>query len=297
MKAWLAAARLRTLPLAMAGILLGVIPVGGEEFEWNLTFFLCLLTAITLQILSNFANDYGDTQNGADHFRTNGPSRAVQSGAISPQRMKFAIVVSAILSIGLGITLLWISLWQQGWTLTFFIFLAIGLTSVAAAYYYTAGKKPYGYIGLGDLSVFVFFGLAAVIGSHFLMYKHFDFVVFLLATMQGLFSVMVLHLNNMRDFHDDEKAAKKTMAIRLGWILSKWYFVCLSLSSVSIFTFLAIHFQPYLLLMVGLIIVIFLSIFPSISRSENAKEIDAQLKKVALSSFFISIVLFLNSII
>lgn len=297
MKAWLAAARLRTLPLALAGILLGAIPVSGEEFEWNLTFSLCLLTAITLQILSNFANDFGDTQNGADQFRTNGPARAVQSGVISPQRMKLAIVVSAILSIGLGITLLWISLWQKGWTLTFFVFLAIGLTSVAAAYYYTAGDKPYGYIGLGDLSVFVFFGLAAVMGSHFLLYKHFDFAVLLLATMQGVLSVLVLHLNNMRDFHDDAKAGKKTMAIRLGWRLSKWYFGLLSFISMAALALLAIQLDPYLLFLVGLVSVILLSIFPSIAHSENVKGIDAQLKKVALSSFFVAIVLFLNTII
>jgi 1,4-dihydroxy-2-naphthoate octaprenyltransferase len=164
-QAWLHAVRLRTLPLALSSILMGSILAadqGGFRFE---VFILAAITTIFLQILSNLSNDYGDSIHGADNPERQGPIRAVQSGVISLASMKKAMILFAFLSLGSGLGLLYISL--NDWLL-YFIFLGLGVLAIIAAITYTSGAKPYGYAGLGDLSVFIFFGLLGVSGTYFL---------------------------------------------------------------------------------------------------------------------------------
>jgi len=296
MRAWINAARPRTLPLAIAGVLLGAVPPGHSNFNGGLAFVMCLLTAGLLQILSNFANDWGDTQNGADANRKVGPTRAVQSGRISSAAMKSAITLTGILAFISGFFLLYYTLWWHGWKISFFSFLLIGLAGIAAAYFYTAGARPYGYQGLGDIAVFLFFGLVSVMGTHFLLYLHLDKSVVYLAVMQGLLSMMVLHLNNMRDFDDDAQSRKYTMAIKLGKKGSQWYYnIAIFLSQILLVLWLMDRNDAFS----------WLSVIPSLllvpSLMKVNKDIvwlnlDNELKKVALASFFVSLLLFLGTI-
>ncbi len=214
MKAWLEAFRLRTLPLALSSIAMGgFLAAGKGVFRWSI-FLLCVATTIFLQILSNLANDYGDSVHGADSTDRKGPSRAVQSGTISAGAMKRAIVIFSALSFATGISLLLVA-FGTNWKAIFF-FLILGLLSIAAAIGYTVGKKPYGYAGLGDISVFIFFGIVGVLGSYYLFARQLDSILLLPAISCGLFSVGVLNINNMRDVHSDIKAGKFSVPVRIG---------------------------------------------------------------------------------
>ncbi len=214
-KTWLSAARPRTLPLALSSILMGsFLATSAGVFDWKICL-LCCLTTICLQVLSNFANDYGDTQNGADLAGRVGPQRAVQSGEISPQQMLRGIYLFAILCLFFGIWLLYES-FKNASSNQFYGFLALGIGCMIAAYTYTAGKKPYGYAGLGDISVLIFFGLVGVLGSYYLYAKNIDLTKILPALSCGLFATAVLNINNIRDIESDTKAGKKTIPARMG---------------------------------------------------------------------------------
>lgn len=227
--AWIGAMRLRTLPLALSAILVGgAVALHYGRFN-GVTLCLTLLTATLLQILSNFANDYGDTQNGADAASSGrkGPVRAVQSGIITPGEMKTAVIVTAMASFLVGIGLLVYSL-GDNW-LVFLGFLGLGIAAIAAAIKYTMGKNPYGYRGLGDLFVFLFFGIVGVLGTAALMMgpnaiNHGSLwgVLFI-----GSMSVQVLHLNNIRDMESDAKAGKRSLALILGYKASLYYLLVL----------------------------------------------------------------------
>jgi 1,4-dihydroxy-2-naphthoate polyprenyltransferase len=213
-KPWLLAFRLRTLPLATASILLGcgLAALHGLH-HWPISI-LAVLTAVFLQILSNLANDYGDFQNGADLAGRVGPDRMVASGSISPAAMKKAMGVFGGLSFFTGIALLWLAF--GGFTLPFFALLLLGLAAIAAAVKYTAGRNPYGYAGLGDISVLLFFGLIAVLGTYYLHAQRLELDLLLPALGMGLLSVAVLNLNNMRDRESDARAGKRTIPVRFG---------------------------------------------------------------------------------
>ena len=176
-KDWLTAARPRTLPLSLACIGMGAF-LAASVGKFDTTIFaLCVLTTVFLQILSNFSNDYGDTVHGADSKDREGPKRAVQSGAISAKSMKNAITLFSSLSFLAGLSLLWVSF---GWNpAVFVVFILLGLLSIYAAITYTSGSRPYGYAGLGDLSVLIFFGLVGVVGTYFLFTKSLSWTVFL----------------------------------------------------------------------------------------------------------------------
>lgn len=215
MSPWLSAARPRTLPLALSSIFLGsFLSWKAGKADW-LIFGLCCLTTILLQVLSNFANDYGDTQNGADSADRKGPDRAVQAGLITPGQMFNAILLFGALALISGISLLYFS-FRNASSQEFFGFLGLGLLCIVAAYTYTAGKKPYGYAGLGDVSVLIFFGLVGVLGSNYLFTKTFNPVNILPALSCGLFATGVLNVNNIRDIESDTKAGKKTVPSRIG---------------------------------------------------------------------------------
>jgi 1,4-dihydroxy-2-naphthoate polyprenyltransferase len=245
---WISAARLRTLPLALASIGMGAfLSAHHQRFSLRI-FLLACLTTVLLQILSNFANDLGDTQNGADLANRIGPSRAVQSGKISQKAMKFGIVVMVFASLLAGILLLYFAF--DGFaSSSFWILLGIGLVCILAAYTYTAGKKPYGYAGLGDLSVFLFFGLVGVLGSTFLYTQAIYQKDIWPAIACGALATGVLNLNNIRDIESDKKAKKNTIPVRLGrkkaeiyhWSLLLIAVIC-TLISFFVFQFSKLYF-------------------------------------------------------
>ncbi|WP_372774001.1 1,4-dihydroxy-2-naphthoate polyprenyltransferase [Mangrovibacterium sp.] len=221
-KSWIKAARLRTLPLALSGILMGSA-LAAFYGAFNLSVFvLAILTATLIQVFSNFANDYGDFQKGTDNHQRLGPTRTMQGGEIQPAEMKRGMFVVGGLSFLLGIALVYAGTWQFC-KIAFFGFIGLGILALLAAYFYTAGKKSYGYIGLGDLSVFLFFGLLPVIGVFFLHANFVETAIVLPAVSMGFFSAGVLNLNNMRDIENDRHSGKITMAVKMGARNSRIY--------------------------------------------------------------------------
>lgn len=230
-KAWISAFRLRTLPLALAGIILGgFLAQTQQAFSWSI-LLLAMLTATLLQILSNLANDYGDFEKGTDNDNRVGPMRAMQSGAIDQPSMKRALMLFGALSLLSGVALLYISFGADKflYALTFF---AIGIAAIWAAIKYTVGKNAYGYLGLGDVFVFIFFGLVSVMGVYFLMVQSIDFPVLLPASVIGFLSAGVLNLNNTRDIENDLASGKNTLAAKLGLKNAKNYQYLLYIASV-----------------------------------------------------------------
>jgi 1,4-dihydroxy-2-naphthoate octaprenyltransferase len=219
-KTWVSAMRLRTLPLALSSVLAG-ISVAHLFYGLNTTVaWLCVSTAVALQILSNFANDYGDFVKGTDNDQRVGNMRALQSGIITASQMRVAIVLMVILSLASGIALLYNSTSGQ-FNTAFLVFLLIGFAAIAAAIKYTVGKRAYGYSGLGDVAVFIFFGPVAVIGTFVLCIglsfdMQQDWRVLLPACGLGLLSTAVLNTNNIRDIENDERSGKYTIPVKIG---------------------------------------------------------------------------------
>ena len=227
MKSWISAARPRTLPLALASIILGSFlaasrdPFVGGYFSWNVALF-AVLTTIFLQILSNFANDYGDAVSGKDTELRVGPRRAVATGDIPKRAMLVGIVITAGLALVSGVGLLAVALADAGYQ-AFYVMLTVGLLSIAAAITYTNGKRPYGYAGLGDLAVLVFFGWVGVLGTYYLHTLTFHPLLLLPATSVGLFATGVLNVNNIRDIETDTLTGKRSIPARLGRSLAIRY--------------------------------------------------------------------------
>ncbi len=223
---WISALRLRTLPLALACVGMGgVVSYDLHPFPW-LIFGLVALTAIFLQLLSNLANDLGDSVHGADSVDRIGPTRTVQSGAISKGAMKRAVWLFVLLSAVSGGMLLYLAAPIQEVLITLSV---LAVLSILAALGYTLGKTPYGYLGLGDIFVFVFFGLVSVWGTATILYNEFQFLTLLPGAAMGCFAVGVLNLNNLRDRESDEKAGKHTMVVRLGDEGGRFYHLMLQL--------------------------------------------------------------------
>lgn len=211
---WVMAARLRTLPLACSSVLLGAgLAADAGAFRWSL-FALCLLTAVLLQLLSNLANDYGDALSGADNAQRVGPTRTVVSGLIMPAQMRAAMAWVGMAAVLSGLSLLWLAF--AGHWRDFLTFVGFGGLALLAAITYTVGRRPYGYQGLGDLSVFLFFGLLGVMGTYYLFTRELAWLLLLPATSCGLLATAVLNINNIRDLATDEAAGKRTLAVRLG---------------------------------------------------------------------------------
>jgi len=233
---WIKAARLRTLPLAVGGILAGSFLAAYEYyFSWPI-FMLALITSVLLQILSNLANDYGDFIKGTDQAAARN-DRALASGAISVRVMKNALILLVVLTILCGLGL--ITMAFQTINLNFIIWFLIGLIAVAAALKYTVGKSAYGYNGLGDLFVFIFFGPIAVGGTYFLMSGQFTSNILVPSFAFGLLCVAVLNINNLRDLIHDKVAGKKTMVVRLGYQKSIWYQYLLFGTAILLFILFA----------------------------------------------------------
>ncbi|WP_188474928.1 1,4-dihydroxy-2-naphthoate polyprenyltransferase [Hafnia psychrotolerans] len=212
-KAWIESLRLRTLPLAFASIVMGSAIASLQGVFHPLTALLALVTAGLLQILSNLANDYGDAEKGSDTLDRVGPLRGMQKGLITAPQMKQAIMLTVALTVVSGIGLIAVACQKPS---DVFGFLILGLLSIGAAITYTVGTRPYGYMGLGDISVLIFFGWISVAGTFYLQAGHFDWIVMLPATATGLLATAVLNINNLRDIDTDSANGKNTLAVRLG---------------------------------------------------------------------------------
>jgi 1,4-dihydroxy-2-naphthoate octaprenyltransferase len=300
MKHWIQAARLRTLPLSVSGIIVGSmyalahptnkILTPTEVFNWRI-FGLALLTTLGLQILSNFANDYGDGMKGTDNEDRVGPKRAIQSGAISPEAMKRAIFLTASLTLISAMLLIYYAFRDTNIGYSLF-YLVLGILAIASAIRYTVGNTAYGYRGYGDLFVFVFFGLVSTLGVNFLYSKQLSFDLFLPATAIGLLSVGVLNLNNMRDEESDRKSKKNTMVVKMGGAKAKKYHYFLIVSAMVLVLMFAIidefHFDQYLFLLAYIPLTKHLI---TVYKNQEPRALDAELKKLALSTFALSILL------
>lgn len=280
-EAWLHAVRLRTLPLALASIFAGSFLAQWQgSFRWEV-LILASFTTIFLQILSNLANDYGDSIHGADSSERTGPIRAVQSGVITLQEMKRAMVLFGALSLLSGILLIYISLPDWRYFLGFF---ALGIASIWAAIRYTSGKNPYGYAGLGDISVFLFFGLVGVSGTYFLHSLQANPLILLIALSLGCFSTAVLNINNIRDIDSDRLAGKLSIPVRIGRKNAiRYHWTLMVLGNVSL-GFFALLNQTYMPLLAFFVLPWMISISQGIQSANSAAEIDPYLKKMALST-------------
>jgi 1,4-dihydroxy-2-naphthoate octaprenyltransferase len=280
-EAWLHAVRLRTLPLALASIFAGSFLAAWQgNFRWEI-LLLASLTTIFLQILSNLSNDYGDTVHGADSAERTGPVRAVQSGMISLAEMKRAMYLFGFLSLLSGLLLVYVAV--QDWKL-FALFLGLGFASIWAAISYTSGNNPYGYAGLGDISVFLFFGLLGVLGTFFLHTLRFESLTLWIGVALGLFSTAVLNINNIRDIESDQKAGKKSIPVRIGrsaaqqynWALLGGGYLCL-----MGFVIVTGQFSSLAALLAGPVM---WKVGIGVQRAKSSDETDPYLKKMAIST-------------
>jgi 1,4-dihydroxy-2-naphthoate polyprenyltransferase len=294
---WVNAARPRTLPLALASILMGTALAAAQGFfSWPVAL-LCVLTAVLLQILSNLANDYGDSLHGADHGERQGPQRAVQSGLVTQVEMRRAIAVTVMLTVVAGLGLLWFAFGRDGLLLTV-LFILLGAAAIGAAITYTAGKMPYGYAGLGDLAVLAFFGWVGVAGSYFVQTTTINWLIFWPATACGLLAVAVLNVNNIRDMESDRMAGKFSIPVRLGLPRARLYHWILLISAV----FCAVVYV--LLTFVSLWQFLFLLAAPmlvrnglAVSRTEVLSTLNPWLKQMSLATLVFVLLFSLGQVV
>lgn len=318
-KNYIKAARLRTLPLSVSGIIVGSFlgiwqPVYNSLRNVNiqnetsffvthidvrnslLIFVLAILTTIGFQVLSNFANDYGDGIKGTDDNRE-GEVRMVSSGAITPKQMKRAMFVTAISTLIVALLLIFVSFGKENFGYSV-LFLGIGIASIIAAIKYTVGNSAYGYSGLGDVFVFIFFGLVAVVGTYFLYTKQLNFEIFLPAISIGLLSTAVLNLNNMRDQINDKKVGKNTLVVKLGSQKAKVYHYLLIVGAlVSAVIYIGLNYRSpmqFIFLIAFIPLVMNINV---VARNILFSELDSELKKVALSTFLFAILFGIGNIL
>lgn len=306
MKHWLQAFRLRTLPLAVSSIIVGsALAYVANQFRYSgpvafqpPVLWLALLTAVLLQVLSNLANDLGDHQHGTDNANRVGPQRAVQSGAITPARMKRAMLICGLLAFLSGSALITIAL---GFTLKTLLFLLLGVLAIGAAVKYTYGRNPYGYAGLGDISVFLFFGIVGVSGTFFLHTGRHTWVVLLPAFALGLLSAGVLNVNNMRDIHNDANSGKRTLVVRMGFSKARYYhtaLVFLGLFCLVVFPWIVLKMWTlwsswlFLLVVPGFVIHLW-----KVWTTPEPRAIDPQLKVLAMGTFLTALLFSLGLIL
>ena len=298
-KSFIKAARLRTLPLSVSGIIVGSIL--GNQLRYNhsvlndapsvllsSTFWLAILTTMGFQILSNFANDYGDGIKGSDKNRT-GEARMVASGAITPMQMKTAMILTTIITLIIALLLIYVALGKEnfGYSILFF---GLGIISITAAIKYTVGNSAYGYSGFGDVFVFLFFGLLSVVGSYFLFTKHINIAIFLPGISIGMLSTAVLNLNNLRDREEDKKNNKNTLVVKFGSDKAKKYHYFLiigALASALLYVFLDFNSLYQLIFLVSFVPLI--KNIKTVAQNKVPAKLDSELKKVALSTFLFAV--------
>ncbi|ARV13692.1 1,4-dihydroxy-2-naphthoate octaprenyltransferase [Polaribacter sp. SA4-12] len=304
-KNYIKAARLRTLPLSVSGIIVGSL-LGNQNFLLNQNslipcsdfgcqtvlqspiFWLAILTTIGFQVLSNFANDYGDGVKGSDKNRT-GEARMVSSGAITPMQMKSAMIITTIITLIIALLLIYVSFGKENFDYSI-LFFGLGVASIAAAIKYTVGNSAYGYSGFGDVFVFLFFGLLSVLGSYFLYTKHINIEVILPAISVGLLSTAVLNLNNLRDREEDKKNNKNTLVVKLGSENAKKYHYFLIFGALVfslVYVFLDFNTIYQLIFLVAFVPLI--KNVKTVAQNKIPADLDSELKKVALSTFLFAI--------
>ena len=287
LKIWLQAARLRTLPLSLSGIIVGNgLAYGNDRFSLVILVW-SLATTIAFQVLSNFANDYGDGVKGTDNESRIGPARVLQQGLLTRAQLKKGIQICAVVSLVFAFALIYVAFGTSDLQYSL-IFVLLGIASVVAAIKYTVGTNAYGYKALGDLFVFLFFGGVSVLGSYFLQVHEFQIELILPATSLGLLSVGVLNLNNMRDLHTDKEVNKITMAVLLGASLSKAYHAFLLIGAVLTTVFyVKMDIQPAYLFMIAVLpMMIHLR---RVLGYTDPQEFDPELKRLALCTFLFAI--------
>lgn len=297
MNPWIAAARLRTLPLSISGIL-----VAGGLAQWlgvfdTRIFGLAMATTLGFQILSNFANDYGDGVKGTDDANRVGPARAFQSGLLTASQLKKGMWLMSIFSATMAGLLIYLAFGKNDfWTAM--VYAVLGIAAIIAAIRYTVGQTAYGYRGLGDLFVFLFFGLVGVCGAQYLFTREINSESILLSVTIGFLSMAVLNLNNMRDRSSDAGSGKLTLAVRLGGKGSLIYHFILVLTGIGTAVWAIVPDMSSGWDLLPLIA--FVPLVPHlirVGRYKDAGSLDPELKKVALSTFFFSLLLFVRAFI
>lgn len=289
-KNWISAFRLRTLFLAVAGVTLGTGLALHERRFSITTFFLALALAVSIQILSNLANDLGDYLKGTDITgNRQGPARAVQSGKISPRQMKTAIGIAIVVVAVIGLVLV-LDAAENYTQSSVFILLGIGLICILSALFYTIGRYAYGYVGLGDFFAFLFFGPVAVIGAYFLHTGSLDFQPVLPAVGLGFISTMILNINNMRDIENDKASGKITFALKLGLKNAKIYHTLLTFGMFTCFLQYSFLFAstPWYRYLYAAVFGIQFYILTQIHRKID-RELDPYLKFTSIAGFLLSI--------
>ena len=297
LKMWWETARPKTLPLALASIFTGsALGYWANPQGFNgLVMALCLLTTILLQVLSNFANDYGDHQKGSDTEERIGPLRGIQKGAISAKELKWGLILMVVASFLSGSFLIGIAYENLS---DLFAFAGLGILAIVAAITYTVGAKPYGYMGLGDISVLVFFGLLGVGGTYYLQTHSIDSHIILPAIGSGLLASAVLNINNLRDIEQDAKAGKNTLAVRLGAYKGRVYHcILLSVAALCYLAFAvatSISWTNYLFVL-AIPLLAKHAIF--VYRSQQPSELRPMLAQMSMISLLINILFSLGLLI
>lgn len=297
LKAWVSAARLRTLPLSISGIITAAAAAAHIDQYTSIIFWLAIATTLGFQVLSNFANDYGDGVKGTDNDDRVGPARALQSGLLTERELKRGMIFTAIITLLLASMLIFVAFGNNNFVLSL-LFFNLGIAAIIAAVKYTVGKSAYGYRAMGDVFVFIFFGLVGVLGCYFLFTQTVTDYILLPAITIGLLSVAVLNLNNMRDRLTDVKVNKNTLAVILGESKVKSYHTALILGG---FTSAVVYFflqskGLYSFLPLIAFIPLFMNII-KVYKTDIPKNLDPELKKVALSTFLFSILFFITTFI
>ncbi|WP_369049464.1 1,4-dihydroxy-2-naphthoate octaprenyltransferase [Tenacibaculum sp. UWU-22] len=306
-KNYIKAARLRTLPLSVSGIIVGAFL--GNEYSNSISksnhyisiidtpiFWLAILTTIGFQVLSNFANDYGDGIKGVDNNRK-GEKRMVSSGAITPKQMKKAMLITTLVTLILALFLIYVSFSKDNFLYSV-IFFGLGIASIIAAIKYTVGKSAYGYSGFGDVFVFVFFGLLSVVGTYFLYTKQIQGAIFLPAISIGLLSTAVLNLNNMRDRENDAQSGKNTLVVKIGSEKAKKYQYILIIGSlISALLYVCITYKTTFQFIFLIAYIPLIKHLHVVCVNKEPSLLDGELKKVALSTFLFAVLFGIGNVL
>ncbi|HEX2396224.1 MAG TPA: 1,4-dihydroxy-2-naphthoate polyprenyltransferase [Bacteroidales bacterium] len=286
---WIKAFRLRTLPLALSSAILGSFLAYAQGTFKLPILILATLTTLFLQILSNLANDYGDALKGTDSEQRIGPQRVTTSGLVTKREMRIMIGIFIAFSLASGSLLIFTGLNSIGWKTILFFFI-LGLSAIYAAVKYTIGKNPYGYIGLGDVFVFIYFGIVGVAGTYFLHTESFDPWILLPASAIGLLSSGVLNLNNMRDIENDTRSGKRTLVVFIGSKAAKYYHLALiTLSMAFSVIYTIVKFDSAFQLLFILTCPLFAINVIVVMKNTNPVELNPELKKLAFSTFVFSL--------
>jgi 1,4-dihydroxy-2-naphthoate octaprenyltransferase len=286
---WIKAFRLRTLPLALSATILGSFLGYAEgRFKWGV-FVFGTLTTLFLQILSNLANDYGDARKGTDNDQRLGPLRVTQTGLVTMKQMQWMISLFVALSLVSGSLLIWSGI-RDGNMLVYALFFLLGFSAIFAAVKYTIGKRPYGYVGFGDIMVFIYFGILGVAGTYFLHTQSFHLSILLPASSIGLLSVGVLNLNNLRDHENDALNGKNTLVVRMGVPWAKIYHMLLLLTAFLLgLAYTLIHFESYYQLFFLLPMPLLVSDIKKVITNTVPVELNEELKILAVATLLFSL--------